>query len=195
MNVRGMPQLTRTIGLMASAVSSPRPVFEAALRPVKPAGFPNVIIRKPYTFEVAIADKFRTGGRNALDQRMWTEYQNERKYAEYKARRGGGTRVGLWNNSKRPLVDTFVNPNNPDHVEWATDAGFGWGSKRSYARDFSDGGVYQKWDGILTPEREVIVVNDQLAMEIARGFQRYVSYSLMVQGRAPSDFGLLRVEP
>lgn len=193
-NVLGSRELIRTIGLMSSAVSDPKPVFEALIRPTKPPGFPNVIIRKPYTFEVAVATKFERQGVNALDANPWERYPSEPEYEKKKLDAGGGDRVGTWLGSRRPLKDTFKRGNR-DHIERVDSDGFEWGSQRRYARAFHEGERYQPWDEIYTPPRPIIIVNDQLALEVARGFQRLVSYTLMVQGRDPSEFGRLRVEP
>jgi hypothetical protein len=223
MRVRGMEQLTRTIGLMENAVRDPSPIFRAILRPYKPPGFPRVIVRRGYSFTEIVEQKFAREGRSLIDGAVWVDYANEPRYAAMKKRQGGGEQIGIWEGSKSPLDQTFgLTPYNRDAV-WSAQPGpipeapgvgsrmaartgvegveqygpwgFRFGSLRYYASTFDSGGVMQPWDKVPQPARPVLVVNERVALELARGFQRYVVYLIDLRGGHPSEFGLLRVDP
>lgn len=195
MQINGIKSLTRVLGVMAEAVGNPEPVYQAAIRPFAPPGFPHVLIRREFTLERSVQAAFDNEGLNAYHRNRWVGYEREPRYAAYKRARGGGEQVGVWEGSKAPLMNTFNDRTNMDHVETVDERGFEWGSKRYYARAFSEGGTPQPWDGIPQPAREIIAVNDAWALEIARGFQRYVVYKAKLAGLAPGDFNSLRIEP
>jgi hypothetical protein len=145
-------------------------------------------VRTGFTLEEQAANAFANEGRTKL-QGGWEGYANEPRYAEHKDERGGGGKVGTWRGSERPLVDTFTDRANPDHVEEVGSEGFRWGSTRYYAGSFH-GGQFQGWDKVDAPPRPIVVVNEAFAREVARGHQRYIVYKLRAEG---SDIRSVRV--
>lgn len=164
-------------------------IHTGIIRPTPgPGGMPS-IVRARYTLEGQIRDAFEKEGRTSLNG-GWRDYSSEPIYAAHKLGKNAGQKVGIWDGSKRPLRDTFLNQSNPDHVETITSRGFSYGSRRGYAGTFHEGGVLQPWDKILQPGRVIVVVNDQFALEVARGHQRYIVGKLREQG---TDISTIRI--
>jgi hypothetical protein len=177
----GADGLQRALGIMAEALTADEreQVLRGAIRPTPGPGGLQSIVRPAFTLDVQSQDAFGNEGRTAL-QSGWTGYSNEPRYAAFKGDKGGGGKVGIWRGANRPLFLTFLR-GNPDHIERVTPNGFEWGSRRYYAGRFHEGG-FQPWDRVRAPARRIVVVDNRFALEVARGYQRFVSYKLRAAG-------------
>lgn len=190
LQVVGFEGLQRAIGIMADAFSPAdmRAIHEGIIRTMPAPGTSEPIMRTGYTLTEQARDAFANEGRTKL-LGGWEGYAGEPRYAEYKDERGGGNQVGIWSGSARPLWETFTDPQNPDHVEDIGAEGFRWGSARYYAGSFHDG-QFQTWDEVDAPARNVFVINEVFAREVARAHQRYIVAKLRAEG---SDISSVRV--
>jgi hypothetical protein len=177
----GLDGVDRALGIMADAVgpAEMRRFQEGVIRPMPLTGSSEPIVRKGFTLEEQAVTAFANEGKTKL-LGGWEAYASEPRYAEYKAERDAGGKVGTWQGSSNPLSSTFLR-GSADHIEDITADGFRWGSARYYAGLFHDG-QYQPWDDVQAPAREIVVVNEQFAREVARGLQRLVVYEVRAKG-------------
>jgi len=181
----GLDGTLRELGLLGSAFDGParKKIAEGIIRPtLLPGGGANIMYRNGFTLEVQAKEAFASGGTNLL-QGPWTGYSAEPKYAEHKARRNGGDRVGLWLGSERPLYRTFL-LGDPDHIEVIEEDDWAWGSNRWYAGTFHMGQPRTPWDE-TQPPRNIVVLNRTMGREAARAHLRYLARS---QGQALDTF-------
>jgi len=189
MKVVGFEGLERAIGVMASAFEPEdvKRIHEGIVRPTPLPGASDPIMRQGFTLEEQAVEAFATEGKTRL-LGGWEGYASEPRYEVYKEERGGGNKVGTWDGSATPLSATFLR-GNFDHIEDIGAQGFKWGSARYYAGSFHDG-QFQPWDEVTAPARPIVVINETMAREVARAYQRYIVYKLRAQG---SDIRSVRV--
>ncbi len=192
-DVEGMPELRTTLSLMASALTEWELLFNAFIRPTRgPGGKP--IIPAEYTLEGSVRQAFDSGGTNKYSNSPWTAYGQEPVYAAMKLEEGGGAKVLVWEGSAKPLMDTFLNKNDPDHIEEVDNRGFVWGSKRPYAQRLHEGGFFQPWDNTNPTARPIIQLTDEAGIQIAKGAQRIIAEKIR-KGGVPEAFAALRNFP
>lgn len=186
----GLDGVRRAVGILADAFSADdmRRVHAGIVRPEPLPGSSQPIVRRGFTLQEQAEDAFKNEGKTKL-LGGWQAYGAEPNYKDHKDRRGGGSQVGIWQGSERPLFETFTDKNNPDHIEDVGAGGFKWGSSRYYAGSFHFG-QWQPWDQVDAPARYVVVVNEVFAREVARGFQRYIVFKLRDEGK---EFDTIRV--
>ena len=178
--VEGLTQYKGLLGLAAEAFSPED--MELAIRGMMretrlPSGR-GVVMEERLTLAGAIEDQFETGGRNAYHPTPWRGYDREPVYAYLKRKQGGGSKVGTWDGSKRPLSRSLTEKGDPDHVEFADRLGGMFGSHRGYAGTFSVGGPLTPFDKVPQPARMIQPITDpgdRFAMEVARALQRILS--------------------
>ena len=189
LKVVGFNGLDRALGILADAFSPAdmRAIHEGIIRPMPLPGTSQPIMRKGFTLEEQAVDAFASEGKTRL-LGGWEAYTSEPRYAVYKDERGGGNKVGTWDGSATPLSATFLR-GNFDHIEDIGAEGFKWGSARYYAGSFHNG-QFQPWDEVQAPARNIVVINDTFAQEVARAHQRYIVYKLRAEG---SDISSVRV--
>ena len=182
-SVLGIDGIRRAVGIMADAFDAQAmtEINTSIMRPVPGPGTSQPIMRAEFTLQGQADAAFANEGRTAL-LGGWIGYSREPRYAAYKEARGGGNRVGIWTGSKRPLFATF-NRGNSDHIERVDASGFVWGSRRSYAGRFHEGG-YQPFDDITHPARPIVVIDRQFGREVARAYQRWLVFKLRSEGRS-----------
>jgi hypothetical protein len=182
-SVLGIDGIRRAVGIMADAfdAASMTTINESIMRPVPGPGTSEPIMRAEFTLQGQADAAFANEGRTAL-LGGWIGYSREPRYAAYKEARGGGKRVGIWTGSKRPLFATF-NRGNSENIARADASGFVWGSRRSYAGRFHEGG-YQPFDDITHPARPIVVIDRQFGREVARAYQRWLVFKLRSEGRS-----------
>ncbi len=192
-DVEGMPELTTVLSLVAEAFDEWQLLWEAFIRPTRgPGGKP--IIPAEYTLEGSVRAAFASGGRSKYSSSPWADYSNEPVYAQMKLEQGGGTRILIWDGSRRPLVDTFLNKGDSDHIEEVTKQGFVWGSSRPYAQRLHEGGFFQPWDDIEPPARPIIRLTSEAGVQLGKGVQRLVAEKIR-RGGVPEAFTALRAFP
>lgn len=181
--VLGIDGVRRALGIAASAfdASSMTLINASIIRPMPGPGTSQPIMREAFTLEVQSRQAFDQEGKTAL-LGGWEGYSREPVYLAKKLKKGGGNKIGIWQGSKRPLFATF-RENHPEHIESVNAAGFVWGSRRSYAGRFHEGG-FQPFDKIRHPGRPIVVVDRQFGREVARAYQRWLSFKLRVEGRS-----------
>jgi hypothetical protein len=195
--VNGDRSLERMLGVAASAVKETKPMMEAIVNGEPREGRPaKRLVDKKKSLEGAAVEAFKRQGRNPYQDR-WTGYEREPVYEAMKQREGGGSKIGVWDGSKSPLSETFE-VGHPENIASWDEGEFEYGSKRTYAKDFHEGGEHylaEYGDG-PRPAREILPKANKLAPEIARAFQRHLMYSIEKDGRDPTEaINALRVEP
>jgi hypothetical protein len=185
-DILGIDGIRRALGVAASAfdAASMTTINSSIIRPTAGPGTSQPIMREAFTLEVQSREAFAQEGKTAL-LGGWEGYSREPIYAALKQRKGGGSRVGIWDGSKRPLFETF-RKNHPEHIESVDAAGFVWGSRRSYAGRFHEGG-FQPFDKIRHPGRPIVIVDRQFGREVARAYQRWLAFKLRSEGRSISN--------
>jgi len=185
-DILGIDGIRRALGVAASAfdAASMTTINSSIIRPTPGPGTSQPIMREAFTLEVQSREAFAQEGKTAL-LGGWEGYSREPIYAALKQRKGGGSRVGIWDGSKRPLFETF-RKNHPEHIESVDAAGFVWGSRRSYAGRFHEGG-FQPFDKIRHPGRPIVIVDRQFGREVARAYQRWLAFKLRSEGRSISN--------
>lgn len=180
-DILGIDGVVRAIGIMKNAFGSNemRMINESIMSPVAGPGTSQFIMREQFTLEVQAKNAFDNEGNTAL-LGGWQGYSREPNYLAMKISRGGGKKIGIWQGSSRPLFATF-RKGNRQNIYSATERGFIWGSKRAYAGRFHEGG-YQKWDQIVHPARPIVVVDKYFGREVARAYQRWLSFTLKSKG-------------
>ena len=185
----GLDGVERMIGIVASVFDEDahRLVMNGMIRETDCPGLNVPVVDKPQTMEQHWIDQFETEGKSAYNAEPWTRYGNEPKYERYKLALDAGNKVGTWDGSAFPLEETLTWRESADHIErievTSTGARFEVGSARHYARDFSDGGRMQRWDGVLTPARTLRPVNtDKGNLAMAKGYQRVLVGRLYLDG-------------
>ena len=184
--VLGLDGIRRAVGIMADAFDARAmaTINGAIIRPTPGPGTSQPIMRAPYTLEQQAEDAFANEGQTAL-LGGWQGYSREPVYLDRKIEKGGGRKIGIWTGSRRPLFATLKR-GNPQHVEQVDSKGFVWGTRRSYAGRFHEGG-YQKWDDVIHPGRPIVVVDRQFGREVARAYQRWLAFKLRAEGRSIGD--------
>lgn len=197
--VEGLTQYRGLLGLAAEAFSPAdlELAIEGMFRETRLPSGDGVVMEERLTLAGAIGDQFETGGRNAYHPRQWRGYDREPVYAYLKRKQGGGSKVGTWDGSKRPLARSLTDKGDPDHVEFVDHLGGMFGSHRGYAGTFSVGGPKTPFDKIPQPARIIQPITDpgdRFALEVARALQRILSDRL---AQAPGEPGvpLPRVSP
>jgi len=196
----GMDGLMRMVGIMEGAFDADahRLVMEGMIRETDCPGLSVPVVDKELTMEQHWVSQFETEGTSAYNPTAWTRYGREPRYASYKQAQGGGGKVGTWDGSAFPLSETLIDKQSPEHVEQivvtATGAYFEVGSSRHYARDYSEGGRIQRWDGVDAPARTLRPVNtDKAAMACAKGYQRVLVGRLYLDGAKNPGASIPRV--
>ena len=182
-DILGIDGVRRALGIAASAFDSAamQTINSSIIRPTAGPGTSQPIMREAFTLEVQSREAFQQEGKTAL-LGGWEGYSREPVYLEQKLKKGGGNKIGIWQGSKRPLFQTF-RKNHPEHIESVDAAGFVWGSRRSYAGRFHEGG-FQPFDKIRHPGRPIVVVDRQFGREVARAYQRWLAFKLRSEGRS-----------
>ena len=182
-SVLGIDGIRRAVGIMADAfdAASMTTINESIMRPVPGPGTSQPIMRAAFTLEQQAEDAFANEGNTAL-LGGWEGYSREPKYLARKTAQGGGRKIGIWEGSRRPLFATFKK-GHPQNIARADAEGFVWGSRRSYAGRFHEGG-YQRFDDIVHPGRPIVVVDRQFGREVARAYQRWLVFKLKAEGRS-----------
>jgi hypothetical protein len=139
-SVLGIDGIRRAVGIMADAfdAASMTTINESIMRPVPSPGTSEPIMRAAFTLEQQAEDAFANEGNTAL-LGGWEGYSREPKYLARKTAQGGGRKIGIWEGSRRPLFAT-LRKGNPENIARADASGFVWGSRRSYAGRFHEGG-------------------------------------------------------
>lgn len=197
MEVNGDRSLERMLGVAASSVKETKPMMEAIVNGEPREGRPaKRLVDKDKSLEGATEKAFKREGRNPY-QGKWQGYGAEPVYARMKPAAGGGRKIGVWKDSKNPLFETFEIGHSENIASFDKD-GFEFGSRRSYAKQFHEGGAHylaHLGDG-PQPARPILPRGNRLAPEIARAFQRYLMYRIEAEGRDPTEaINALRVEP
>jgi hypothetical protein len=169
--VDGLDGMVQAIGITADT-------FDAAARKailtgvVQPERTPTgaTIMRRGHDLETSTAQAFAQQGRNAY-RGPWRGYALEPLYAAHKRRKGGGSRVGVWDGAQRTLRASFTR-GNPDHIRVVTSAYALFGSRVPWAVRFIEG-QFQRWDRIVSPARAIFPDGDKWRVEFARAFVRY----------------------
>ena len=180
-DILGIDGIRRTLGVMASAfdAASMVKINESIIRPTPAPGTSQPIMRAAFTLEMQARIAFENEGRTVLNA-GWQGYSREPKYFAMKKARGAGSKVGIWAGSTRPLFATFEKGHR-QNISKIDARGFIWGSKRAYAGRFHEGG-YQRWDDIIHPGRPIVVVNREFGREVARAYQRWLSFKMKAAG-------------
>lgn len=188
-DILGIDGIRRTLGVMASAfdAASMATINESIIRPTSAPGTSQPIMRAAFTLELQAKVAFQNEGRTVLNA-GWQGYSREPKYLAIKKARGAGTKVGIWAGSTRPLFATFQKGNR-QNIARVDARGFVWGSNRAYAGRFHEGG-YQRFDDMIHPARPIVVINREFGREVARAYQRWLSFKMKAAG---SGLGNLRV--
>lgn len=195
----GFEQYKALVGLAGQAFSNAdlQLVIRGMMRPTPLPDGSGPVMEERLTMAGSIAEQFRTGGRSAYHANQWTGYGKEPVYEYIKRKRGGGSKVGTWDNSKTPLSRSLTDKRDPDHVEFVDDLGGMFGSHRGYAGTFSVGGPITPFDKVAQPARTIQPITDpnaQFAREVARAANRTLLARLgMVHGG--DDVPLPRVSP
>lgn len=186
LDIMGLDGVRRAVGIMADAFDAQAmtQINTSILRPTPGPGTSQPIMRAKFTLEQQAEDAFANEGQTAL-LGGWQGYSREPKYLERKEAKGGGSKIGIWTGSRRPLFAT-LKKGHPQHVEQVDANGFVWGTRRSYAGRFHEGG-YQKWDDVVHPGRPIVVVDRQFGREVARAYQRWLRFKLKAEGRSIAD--------
>lgn len=213
LDVEGSEEITQWIGLVVGALEDMTPIWEGLIRPVMLSqlqirGAPDMygqaqqalgavpLVEPRYTLEGSVAEAFDNGGRNAYRSGAWEGYDNEPIYAAYKLEAGGGVAILLWSGSASPLVDTFLDQRNDDHVETTEPDRMMWGSARDYASDLHEGGFYQPWDRIYPGPRPILPPTVEVGFRLTKGVQRMVVEMAKASGQRPGEvLGRLRSFP
>lgn len=182
-NVLGIDGIRRALGIMADAFDGAAltTINESIMRPTPGPGTSEPIMRAAFTLDQQARDAFASEGRTAL-LGGWEGYSREPKYLARKTAQGGGTKIGIWDGSRRPLFAT-LRDGHPEHIARADASGFVWGTRRSYAGRFHEGG-FQPFDRVQHPGRPIVVVDRQFGREVARAFQRWLVFKLRAEGRS-----------
>jgi len=182
-SVLGIDGIRRAVGIMADAfdAASMTTINESIMRPVPGPGTSEPIMRAAFTLERQAEDAFANEGNTAL-LGGWEGYSREPKYLARKTAQGGGRKIGIWEGSRRPLFAT-LRKGHPENIARADASGFVWGSRRSYAGRFHEGG-YQRFDDVVHPARPIVVVDRQFGREVARAYQRWLVFKLRSEGRS-----------
>jgi hypothetical protein len=141
-------------------------------------------MRAAFTLEMQAKVAFENEGRTVLNA-GWQGYSREPKYLAMKKARNAGSKIGIWAGSTRPLFATFEKGHR-QNISKVDAKGFVWGSRRAYAGRFHEGG-YQKWDDIIHPGRPIVIVNREFGREVARAYQRWLSFKMKSQGAGISN--------
>jgi hypothetical protein len=183
MDVLGLDGIDRMLGLMQEAFDDQAVVTitTGIIRPTPlPGGGGNVMAHDSFTLERQVGEAFQNSGRTPL-RAPWDAYSREPRYKRFKERRQGGDRVGIWEGSKTPLAETFLQ-GHPEHIEEVTSRGWRWGSSRRYAGTFHAGQPRQ-FLGEPQPPREVVVLDKRVAREAARAHLRFLASWLRLRGQ------------
>lgn len=184
-DVQGIPELQRTIGIVRSCFTDWELLWAGFIRPTRAPGGAGFIVDEPFTLEGSVRDAFEKSGVSAYSSSPWEGYGNEPNYAAYKLARGGGTDILVWMGSRSPLSDTFTQKGNRDHVERVSARDFEWGSRRWYARRLNDGGFHQPWDDVRPGPRPIIKLSSRAGFHLAKGAQRIIVGRLKEAGISP----------
>ncbi len=159
-------------------------VWAGFIRPTPVPGLSVVVVDRQFTLEGSTEDAFENSGANAYAG-TWTAYGSEPRYAKMKERRGGGSKVLVWQGSKNPLRSAF-RAKDADHTEVVRVKSMLWGAKGrkgAIAARLAEGGFWQPWDKTsATPARPIIRLTEQTAFEVARGMQRILRGRLGREG-------------
>jgi len=167
-----IPELKGLQKLVANAAKTfvdLTPLWNAFIRPDGSGLIPD-----EFTLEQSVRDAFANNGTSAYSSAHWVGYGSEPRYAAFKRAVGAGNRPLIWDGAPSPLMQTYLDKENSEHIEEVTKKGFKWGSSRSYAGLVSSGGGVQKWDNVTIPARPIVQVNKKAAQVLAKGLGRLV---------------------
>ena len=202
LDLEGTSETVQYIGLLTGVLSDMTPIWEGFIRPVMLSqlnirGAPDMygvaqqslgavpLVEPRFTLEGSVAEAFSTGGTNAYRTRPWPGYDAEPIYAAYKLAAGGGAHILLWDGSGDPLIETFLDVGNRDHVEITDPERMSWGSSRDYAADLHEGGFWQPWDRMTPPPRPIMPPAQAAGFRMAKGVQRLVVEMAKASGQSP----------
>jgi len=147
-------------------------LWQAVVRETRLPNGSGPIIPNRYTLEGSVQEAFERGGANTYGG-AWLGLWREPNYRAYKDRKGGGSRMLIWDGSRDPMFASFLDRRHPEHIEEVTSTGVRWGSSMTRASRLSAGGFTQRWDrGVVVPARPIVRFGSKGAAQLAKGGAR-----------------------